>query len=181
MPASQPSDSSSPVSSNPGSPRLEKALFGAGCFWGVEHIFRKDVPGVVDAVSGYAGGKTANPTYQQVSAHETGHAEVVLVTFDPDKVSYEKLVDAFFRLHDPTQVNRQGPDIGDQYRSVIFYYSPEQKTTAEAVKAKRAPKYARPIATTIEPAPEFYKAEDYHQKYYLRSGSKPYCHVLRPE
>lgn len=171
----------SPADSPSDKPKLEKALFGAGCFWGVEHIFRKDVPGVVDAVCGYAGGKTVKPTYEEVCDHTTGHAEVVQVTFDPAKISYEKLVDAFFRLHDPTQVNRQGPDIGDQYRSVIFYYSPEQKKAAEEVKARRAPKYTKPIATVIEPAPEFYKAEDYHQKYYIKHGKEPYCHVLRPE
>jgi methionine-S-sulfoxide reductase len=178
MPADQPAPDKNADSSKP---KLEKALFGAGCFWGVEHIFRKDVPGVVEAVSGYAGGKTANPTYEQVCDHDTGHAEVVLVTFDPAKVSYEKLVDAFFRLHDPTQVNRQGPDIGDQYRSVIFYYTPEQKKTAEEVKARRATKHTKPIATTIEPAPEFYKAEEYHQKYYIKHNKQPYCHVLRPD
>lgn len=161
--------------------RTETALFGAGCFWGVEHIFRTEVPGVIDAVSGYSGGKTVNPTYKQVCYDDTGHAEVVLVTFDPAKISYEQLVDVFFRLHDPTQVNGQGPDLGDQYRSVIFYNSPEQKAAAEAVKARRAPKYKQPIATTIEPAQTFYKAEDYHQRYYQTTGKQPYCHFLRPE
>lgn len=160
---------------------MEKALFGAGCFWGVEHIFRKQVPGVIDAVSGYAGGTQVNPTYEQVCSGTSGHAEVVEVTFDPSKTTYEQVVDAFFRLHDPTQVDRQGPDIGDQYRSVIFYSTPEQKRIAEAVKARRAPKYSRPIATTIEAASTFYRAEGYHQKYYERTGKTPYCHVLRPE
>jgi len=160
---------------------MEHAMFGAGCFWGVEHIFRKQVPGVIDAVSGYAGGTLENPTYEQVCRHDTGHAEVVQVTFDPSKVTYEQLVDYFFRLHDPTQVDGQGPDLGDQYRSVIFYYTPEQKATAEAVKKRRAPKYSRPIATTIEPASTFYKAEGYHQRYYERTGKTPYCHVLRPD
>ncbi|MBC7772775.1 MAG: peptide-methionine (S)-S-oxide reductase MsrA [Pyrinomonadaceae bacterium] len=162
-------------------PTMEKAMFGAGCFWGVEHIFRKQVPGVIDAVSGYAGGSLENPTYEQVCRTDTGHAEVVEVTFDPAKITYEQLVDNFFRLHDPTQVDRQGPDIGDQYRSVIFYYTPEQKTAAEAVKSRRASKYSRPIATTIEPASKFYKAEAYHQRYYEKTGKTPYCHVLRAD
>lgn len=160
---------------------IETALFGAGCFWGVEHIFRNQVPGVVEAVSGYSGGKTKNPTYQEVCNEPTGHAEVVRVKFDTTKTSYKNIVDAFFRLHDPTQVNRQGPDIGDQYRTVIFYYSPQQKQIAEEVKAARAPKYSKPIATTIEPAQEFYRAEEYHQRYYEKTGKQPYCHVLLPE
>jgi methionine-S-sulfoxide reductase len=159
----------------------EIATFGAGCFWGVEHIFRHEVPGVLDAVSGYSGGKIENPTYKQVCYDDTGHAEVVQVTFDPAKTSYDKIVDAFFRLHDPTQVNRQGPDIGDQYRSVIFYHSESQKQIAERVKAERQKKHAKPIATTIEPAKTFYKAEEYHQRYYDKTGKQPYCHFLRPE
>jgi len=160
---------------------METAMFGAGCFWGVEHIFRKQVPGVIDAVSGYSGGKLKNPTYRDICNGDTGHAEVVKVTFDPTKITYEQVVDHFFRLHDPTQGNRQGPDIGDQYRSVIFYYSPEQQKTAELVKQRRAAKHSRPITTTIEPVTTFYSAEDYHQKYYEKNGKEPYCHVLRPE
>lgn len=159
----------------------EVATFGAGCFWGVEHIFRHQVPGVIDAVSGFSGGKTENPTYRQVCYDNTGHAEVVQVTFDPSKASYEKIVDAFFRLHDPTQVDRQGPDIGDQYRSVIFYHSDAQKEAAQRVKASYQKKFSKPIATTIEPFRSFYKAEDYHQRYYDKTGKQPYCHVLRPE
>lgn len=159
----------------------QTALFGAGCFWGVEHIFRTQVPGVIDAVSGYAGGKTENPTYQEVCSHTTGHVEVVLVTFDTNKTDYDKIVDAFFRMHDPTQVDGQGPDIGEQYRSVIYFNSPEQERIAKAVKERRAPKYAEPIATTIEPAPKFYKAEDYHQQYYQKTGKTPYCHTLRAD
>lgn len=161
--------------------REETAIFGAGCFWGVEHIFEQQVPGVIDAVSGYSGGRTKNPTYKQICEGDTGHVEVVRVRFDPSKVSFEELVDTFFRLHDPTQVDGQGPDIGEQYRSVIFYSTPEQKAIAEKVKERRAPKHRRPIATRIEPAQEFYVAEEYHQQYYVRIGKTPYCHVLRPD
>jgi methionine-S-sulfoxide reductase len=177
-PASNPVSSSTPAM--PTSSTTSIATFGAGCFWGVEHIF-KDVAGVSDAVSGYSGGTLKNPTYQQICNGDTGHAEVVQVTFDPAKVSYEALVDIFFRLHDPTQVNGQGPDIGDQYRSVIHYHDDAQKATAEKVKAARAPKYKRPIATSIEAASKFYAAEDYHQDYYVKTGKQPYCHYLRPE
>lgn len=159
----------------------ELATFGAGCFWGVEHIFRHKVPGVLDSATGFAGGKVANPSYKQVCTDETGHAEVVQLTFDPTKTTYDKLVDAFFRLHDPTQVNRQGPDIGDQYRSVIFYHSDAQKQIAERVKGEYQKKFSKPIATTIEPFRAFYKAEDYHQRYYDKTGKEPYCHILRPE
>jgi methionine-S-sulfoxide reductase len=169
-----------PKTQEPPAPKTELATFGAGCFWGVEHIF-KDVAGVKDAVSGYSGGRVKNPTYRQICEEDTGHAEVVQLTFDPSVVSYEALVDIFFRLHDPTQVNRQGPDIGDQYRSVIFYHDEAQKQTAEKVKAARAPKYKKPIATSIEAAQTFYKAEDYHQDYYVKTGKEPYCHFLRPE
>jgi methionine-S-sulfoxide reductase len=158
----------------------QTAIFGAGCFWGVEYIF-KDIPGVIDATSGYSGGHVANPTYEQVCSHDTGHVEVVQVTFDPSKTTYEAMVDVFFRLHDPTQVNGQGPDIGESYRSVIYYANDEQKLTAEKIKAARAPKYKKPIATTIEPAREFYRAEDYHQDYYQKHNKTPYCHYLRPE
>lgn len=192
-PAAQPpAPDATPANPAPASPAQENppvnpavktqtALFGAGCFWGVEHIFRKQVPGVIDAVSGYSGGHLSKPTYQQVCEGDTGHVEVVQVTFDPAKVSYEQLVDIFFRLHDPTQVNRQGPDIGEQYRSVIYFASPEQQKTAETVKARRQAKHDKPIATTIEPAKTFYPAEDYHQRYYERTGKVPYCHFLRPE
>lgn len=163
-------------------PATEVAIFGAGCFWGVEHIL-KDVPGVIDTVSGYSGGRVENPTYKQVSYDDTGHAEVVQVTFDPSKVTYEALVNVFFRLHDPTQVNGQGPDIGDQYRSVIFYTTDEQQKIATAVKNARntSGKYKKPIATTIENAAKFYPAEDYHQDYYVKTGKTPYCHYLRDE
>ena len=154
----------------PDSPKLEKATFGAGCFWGVEYQYAK-IPGVVSAFSGYAGGKVLNPTYRQVCQDETGHAEVVQVTFDPAKVSYRQLVEYLFRMHNPTQVNRQGPDIGDQYRSVIFTHSAEQRKVAEEVKAalEAARKFPLPIATKIEGEQTFWKAEEYHQKYYERN------------
>jgi peptide-methionine (S)-S-oxide reductase len=163
----------------PTPPKLEKATFGAGCFWGVEYQYAK-IPGVLSAVCGYAGGKLDNPTYADVCSHTTGHAEVIEVTFDPAKVSYRTLVEYFFKMHDPTQVNRQGPDIGDQYRSVIFTHSPEQKKTADDVKIALtlAKAFSRPIATQIEPAPKFWRAEDYHQKHYQLRGTKPYCHLV---
>jgi len=155
----------------------ETAIFGAGCFWGVEWVFRQ-VPGVIDAVSGYAGGSTPDPTYREVCSHTTGHAEVVRVTFDPDVVSFEQLLEVFWAMHDPTQVDRQGPDVGDQYRSVIFAENEEQRKIAEASKERAQASYPRPIATKIEPRATFYPGEDYHQRYYDRSGHEPYCHVL---
>ena len=155
----------------------ETATFGAGCFWGVEWVFRK-VPGVLDAVSGYSGGTTANPTYREVCGHRTGHAEVVRVTFDPDVVTFEQLLEVFWAMHDPTQVDRQGPDVGDQYRSVIFAENDEQRKVAESSKERAQAKYPNPIATKIEPKATFYPAEDYHQRYYERTGHQPYCHVL---
>jgi len=155
---------------------MEKATFGAGCFWGVESFFR-EVPGVIDAVSGYAGGHAANPTYRQVCSGATNHAEVVEVTFDPAKVGYGKLVDLFFKMHDPTQLNRQGPDFGTQYRSAIFTHSPEQARIAQErlEAAKASGRYKRPIVTAIEPAQTFWPAEDYHQRYFEKNGGS--CHV----
>ena len=160
-------------------PKLEKATFGAGCFWGVEYQYAK-IPGVISAESGYAGGKTENPTYEDICAKGTGHAEVIEVTFDPAKVTYRTLVEYFFKMHDPTQVDRQGPDIGDQYRSVIFTHSPEQQKTAEDVKIglTLAKAFSRPIATQIDKAPKFWRAEEYHQKYYQLRKKKPYCHLV---
>jgi len=154
----------------------EIATFGAGCFWGVEAAFRK-IPGVFDAVVGYSGGKTENPTYKDVCTDGTGHAEVVQVTFDPAQVSYEKLLDAFWQLHDPTQVNRQGPDFGTQYRTAIFFHSPEQETIAKESKAAldASGKFRRPIATEITPAGPFYRAEEYHQRYLEKRGAAS-CH-----
>jgi len=155
---------------------MEKALFGAGCFWGVEDFFL-EVPGVTEAESGYAGGTTANPTYKQVCAGDTNHAEVVEVTFDPAKVSYAALVDLFFKMHNPTQLNRQGPDFGTQYRSVIFTDGPEQERVArERLEAlKTSGRYKTPIVTQIEPALAFWRAEDYHQRYFQKHGG--HCHV----
>lgn len=149
----------------------EYAMFGAGCFWGVEETFRK-VPGVIDTAVGYAGGSTANPTYKEVCSDRTGHAEVVRVEFDPQLVSYQDLLNLFFQSHDPTTLNRQGPDFGSQYRSVIFCYSPAQRQMAEATRQalEQSGKFKRPIVTAIEPAPEFYRAEDYHQRYLEKRG-----------
>ena len=149
----------------------EKATFGAGCFWGVEATFRS-VPGMIDAAVGYAGGKTENPTYEDVCSHTTGHAEVVQVEFDPAVVSYDQLLDIFWANHNPTTLNRQGPDVGDQYRSVIFYHSPEQQAAAEASKAQldKSGRFKNPIVTFIQPAPPFYRAEEYHQRYLEKRG-----------
>jgi peptide-methionine (S)-S-oxide reductase len=156
---------------------MEKAIFGAGCFWGVEAFFRQ-VPGVIDAVCGYAGGHADNPTYEQVCTGTTDHAEVVEVTFDPAKVSYGALADVFFANHDPTTFNRQGPDIGTQYRSIVFALSPEQERTARAKKTalEDSGKFKRPVVTTIEPAAPFWRAEEYHQRYFEKNGL-PFCHV----
>ncbi len=155
----------------------EKATFGAGCFWGVEEMFR-NINGVKSAISGYAGGATENPTYEEVCSHDTGHAEVVEVEFDPGQVSYEKLLDLFWSNHDPTTRNRQGPDVGSQYRSVVFYHSPEQKAAAEAKEAEleKSGRFRRPIVTQIEPAPAFYRAEEYHQEY-LRKHGRSHCAI----
>jgi len=155
----------------------EKATFAAGCFWGVEWVFRR-VPGVVDVAVGYTGGHTQRPTYRDVCSHTTGHAEAAVVIFDPERISYEQLLEVFWAMHDPTQVDRQGPDIWDQYRSAIFTHSPEQQAAAEASKERAQARFDRPIATEILPAPEFYPAEDYHQEYYENNGHQPYCHTL---
>lgn len=156
---------------------MEKATFGAGCFWGVEVAFRQ-VPGVADAAVGYEGGKLDNPTYEEVCTDTTGHAEVVEVTFDPAQVTYDALLKVFFENHDPTTLNRQGPDVGKQYRSVIFYHSPEQKAAAEAFKQRLADAgaFRRPIVTAIEPAQTFWRAEEYHQRYLEKHG-RASCHV----
>ncbi len=149
----------------------EKATFGAGCFWGVEAHFR-EIEGVLDAAAGYMGGHLERPTYQQVCQSTSGHAEVVEVTFDPQRVPYERLLDAFWGMHDPTQINRQGVDIGPQYRSVIFYHDEAQRAAAEASKASLAAsgRFEAPIATHIEPAQIFWRAEEYHQQYLARTG-----------
>lgn len=155
----------------------QTATFAAGCFWGPEAAFRR-IPGVIASTSGYAGGDVDNPTYRQVCTDTTGHAEVVQVEFDPTVVSYQQLLDAFFQMHDPTQVGRQGPDIGSQYRSAIFYHTEEQGRLArETVKRLEDEKrYPRAIATEITPAPQFWRAEDYHQRYLERRGLDN-CHI----
>lgn len=147
----------------------KKATFAAGCFWGVEANFR-NIPGVIDAVVGYTGGDVENPTYHMVCTNKTSHAEAVQIRFDPDEITYEELLRAFFDPHDPTTPNRQGPDVGSQYRSVIFYHDENQRKIAEQVKRElnQSGKYRYPIVTGIVPAEEFYKAEEYHQRYYAK-------------
>ena len=149
----------------------ERATFAAGCFWGVEAAFR-NVEGVLATAVGYTGGRTANPTYEEVCSHGTGHAEAVEVVYDPDRVSYDQLVDVFWGSHDPTTRDRQGPDIGEQYRSAIFFHSPEQEAAARASKARLAEsgRWRREIVTEITPAGPFYRAEEYHQQYLEKRG-----------
>ncbi len=155
----------------------EIATFGAGCFWGVEAAFRR-VPGVLDAVSGYSGGHAENPSYKEVCTDRTGHAEVVQVTFDPSRVRYEQLLDVFWKIHDPTQVNRQGPDFGTQYRTAIFYHSPEQEAAARKSKQalEASGRFRQPMATEITPAGPFWRAEEYHQRYLEKRGAES-CHI----
>lgn len=147
---------------------IEKATFGAGCFWGVEAAFRK-VEGVEEAVSGYAGGQKKDPTYGDVCSGATGHAEVVEVEYDPSKVSYEDLLEVFWKEHDPTTKDRQGMDFGSQYRSAIFFHSPEQEAAAHASREKAQERFRKPIVTEITSASEFYRAEDYHQRYFEKN------------
>ena len=154
---------------------MQKALFAAGCFWGVQYYFDQ-VPGVVSSMVGYSGGHTVNPTYEEVCSHKTGHAEAVLLEFDPVVVKYETLCRHFFRMHDPTQLNRQGWDVGDQYRSAIFYFNNEQREIAEQVKFESEPKFDKEIVTQITSAGPFYDAEAFHQKYTERTG-QGMCHV----
>jgi len=156
---------------------MEKATFGAGCFWGVEAAFRQ-IKGVKATAVGYMGGKLNDPTYQDVCTDRTGHAEVVQVEYDPSDLSYEDLLRVFWENHDPTTLNRQGPDTGTQYRSVIFYHTPEQEAAAKASKEALAKsgRYKRPIVTEIVPAPEFWRAEDYHQQYLEKRGLA-HCHI----
>jgi peptide-methionine (S)-S-oxide reductase len=156
---------------------MAKATFGAGCFWGVEAAFRQ-VKGVTDTAVGYSGGTLKNPTYQDVCSDRTGHAEVVQVEYDPSQVSYETLLNVFWENHDPTQLNRQGPDVGRQYRSAIFFHTPEQEAAARASKEQlqSSGRYRRPIATEIVPAAEFYRAEEYHQRYLEKRGLAQ-CHI----
>ena len=154
---------------------MEKVIFAAGCFWGVQFYFDQ-VPGVIATTVGYTGGHTKNPTYEQVCTHLTGHAEAVLVEFDPKKVSFDILLKQFFRMHDPTQLNRQGPDVGDQYRSAIYYFSEEQREEINKIKEVVQANFKEPIVTQIEPAGDFYKAEDYHQKFTEKTGHGM-CHI----
>ncbi len=155
----------------------QTATFGAGCFWGVEYVFRR-VPGVVNAEVGYGGGITPNPSYREVCSHTTGHAELCRVTFDSDRVSFDQLLEVFWAMHDPTEVDRQGPDVGDQYRSAIYTHSPEQLAAALASRDRAQERFNRPIATEIREAGDFYLGEDYHQAYYEKNGHEPYCHVV---
>ena len=158
-------------------PTIETATFAAGCFWGVEAAFRQ-VKGVKATAVGFMGGAADNPSYEDVCYRDTGHAEAVQIDFDPAQVSYEDLLDVFWDSHDPTQLNRQGPDVGDQYRTAIFYHSPEQQAAAIASKDSRdkSGAYRRPIVTDITPAPTFWKAEDYHQQYLEKRGLST-CHI----
>ena len=156
---------------------MEKAMFGSGCFWGVEAAFRQ-TPGVVKTAVGYSGGDFPSPTYKDVCSGRTGHAEVVLVEFDPETISYEQILHIFWENHDPTTLNRQGPDVGTQYRSAIYYFDDEQRDSAEASKARLEAegRFRRPIVTEIKPASEFYLAEDYHQQYLEKRGLAS-CHI----
>lgn len=150
---------------------MEKATFAAGCFWGVEETFRQ-LPGVVDTAVGFMGGTTENPSYRDVCGGRTGHAEVVHLEYDPARISYDELLEAFWRSHDPTTLNRQGPDVGDQYRSAIFHHTPEQEAAARASKERHdaGGRFRRPIVTAIEPAATFWRAEEYHQRYLEKRG-----------
>lgn len=159
---------------------IQKAMLGAGCFWGVEHILKK-IEGITNTTVGYSGGTVADPTYPLVCTGNTGHAEVVLVEFDPSVISYEKVLDVFFRLHDPTTLNRQHGDIGTQYRSVIFYYDDEQKKIAEEMikKVDASHVFKTPVVTQVVAAGPFYSAEDYHQDYLVKNPDGYMCHILR--
>lgn len=172
-----PQSPSSPAVAGAPTPATEEAMFGAGCFWGVESYFQQ-LPGVVETAVGYSGGGVEHPSYRQVCTDTTGHAEVIHIVFDPARISYETLVRHFFHMHDPTQLNRQGPDYGKQYRSAIFTYSDAQTATATKVRdaLTATGKYKRPIVTEISSAKPFWKAEDYHQKYFEKNGGES-CHI----
>ncbi len=164
---------------DPKAPATELATFGSGCFWCTEAVFQK-LKGVSKVVSGYTGGKTENPTYKEVCTGETGHAEVIQVTFDPKVISYAELLEVFWRSHDPTTLNRQGNDVGTQYRSAVFYHSDKQKELAEAYKKKitEAKVFDDPVVTEITAAVKFYPAEDYHQNYFKLNPKQPYCRAV---
>jgi peptide methionine sulfoxide reductase msrA/msrB len=161
-------------------PKTETAILSGGCFWGMEEVFRK-VPGVVSTEVGYTGGTKANPSYENVSSGETGHAESIRIQFDPGKMSYEDLLKTFFRMHDPTTLNRQGNDVGTQYRSEIFYMTDQQKKTAERVidRVNKSGKWGKPVVTQVAPAQKFYPAEAYHQKYLVKNPNGYNDHYLR--
>ena len=160
-------------------PTGEIATLAGGCFWCLEAVY-DELKGVVDVVSGYAGGRVVNPSYQQVCNGDTGHAEVVRIAFDPTKISYREILEVFFTIHDPTTLNRQGADVGTQYRSAIFYHSDEQKQIAEEVMAEISAEgiWKNPLVTQLVPAPEFYPAEEYHQEYFARNPNQGYCQVV---
>ncbi|UOR07021.1 peptide-methionine (S)-S-oxide reductase MsrA [Hymenobacter aerilatus] len=162
---------------------MELATFGAGCFWCTEAVFQ-DLEGVEKVESGYAGGRIANPTYKEVCSGLTGHAEVINITYDPGKINFKELLEIFWKTHDPTTLNRQGNDVGTQYRSVVYYHNDEQKQLAEEYKKKLndAHAFPNPVVTEISAAPTFYKAENYHQDYYNLNGTQPYCQfVVKPK
>ena len=164
-----------------GNTSVEKATFGAGCFWCVEAVFER-LEGVQSVVAGYAGGTKPNPTYKEVCTGTTGHAEVARITFDPTKISYEKLLEVFWESHDPTTLNRQGADVGTQYRSAIFYHDEKQKIAAEKSKMEASKILQDPIVTEINPLTNFYEAEDYHQDYFNNNPNAPYCRfVIKPK
>lgn len=163
---------------NPTSGTAQKtAVFAGGCFWGTEYLFQ-DVEGVISTEVGYSGGYVQHPTYRQVSSGKTGHAESVEITYDPRKVTYEQLARRFFEIHDPTQLNRQGPDVGTQYRSTIFYGNETERSIAQKLIAQLKAKNIN-VVTTLEPASTFWPAEKYHQRYYAKNGKKPYCHKYK--
>jgi len=161
--------------------RMEKATFGGGCFWCVEAVYER-LPGVQSVISGYAGGTKANPTYEEVCTGTTGHAEVAQITYDPAKITYEQLLEMFWHAHDPTTLNRQGADVGTQYRSVIFYHDEKQRAAAEKSRTEAQKTFDDPIVTEIRPLKEFYPAENYHQDYYNNHANAPYCSfVIKPK
>lgn len=158
---------------------LEVATLGGGCFWCLEGVY-DDITGVKSVESGYAGGNVPNPSYEMVCTGRTGHAEVVRVTFDPSQISYRDILNVYFSIHDPTTLNRQGADVGTQYRSVIFYHSPEQEQTAREVIQSLSDQHVwdAPIVTQVEPIADFYEAEEYHQQYFVRNPNQPYCNIV---
>jgi peptide-methionine (S)-S-oxide reductase len=159
--------------------KMEKATFGAGCFWCVEAVFQ-ELKGVKTVYSGYSGGKIDNPTYKEVCSGRTGHAEVIQITYDPSQITFAELLEVFWKTHDPTTLNRQGADEGTQYRSVIFYHTPEQKALAEKYKKElnESKAFENPVVTEISPFSKFFEAEDYHQNYFAQNGGQPYCQIV---